>query len=151
MKPYLLIITFCLFSILCGCKREVVKPQTSRTLLGKWSLVKDSSSYIIGADTAAHSTIYWGTADDYFDFRTDGKCYIREDGWLDTMYFKMRNDTSVIFTRSDAYQLSGNGLWTPVPTMPSAIGFFKNDSVKIAYSFLSNPGSFFNRIVFLEK
>ena len=62
-------------------------------LSGKWSLVKDStSSSFIGP--AVNIIEYIGTADDYYDFKDDGKVYIRENGVYSTMAYKMASDTS---------------------------------------------------------
>jgi hypothetical protein len=178
MKLYLVIITLLAFSILYGCKREYATPlvkastkssnsvQTQNSsgsvgistvtvdpahLIGKWSIVKDSTSWCIGADTVIHSKNYWGTSDDYFDFRSDGKCYIKEKSSYDTMTFKMPTDTSVIFGKSNGYQVSNAGVWTPIPTPPSKINPFTDHDAKITYTFLAGPGGTTGRTVYLKK
>ncbi|MDB5023903.1 MAG: hypothetical protein JWP78_1658 [Mucilaginibacter sp.] len=178
MKPYLLIIALLAFSILYGCKPEYVTPLVKASpkssdsassvqnsfgslnisttvdpahLIGKWSLVKDSTSWCIGADTVIHSNNYWGTADDYFDFRSDGKCYIKEKSCYDTMTFKMPTDTSVIFGKSNGYQVSNTGVWTPIPTPPNKINPFTDRDAKITYTSLAGPGGITGRTVYLKK
>ena len=179
MKPYHLIIALLVFSTLYyGCKPEYVNPQVApensepknisqnqdssgpsdtstytvnpAPLLGKWELVKDSTSSQVGGGTTRY-LVYLGTTDDYFDFRSDGKCYINEKGVLDTMLFKMPTDNSVIFGKSNGYQVSSTGVWAPIQTLANSIDPFTDRSATITYSYLKGPGGIFSRTVYLKK
>lgn len=98
MKIHHLFILVMVCVALTRCKNEHVNPAAAtpaaaRLLLGKWSLVKDStSSSFIGP--AVNITEYTGTADDYYDFKADGKVYIKENGVYSTMAYTMATDTS---------------------------------------------------------
>lgn len=176
MKPYLFFITAFAFVVLYGCKREDVNPHSGPVktpnatggtsnnvstggavafidptkLIGKWSLAKDSTfSYI---DTAMiHTKVYIGTADDYFDFRINGKVYISENGVLDSMSFGMPTDTTVVFDKSNGVQISGNGTATSVPTLQNVINPFTSNSARITYVYLVGPGGTFGRTVYLIR
>jgi hypothetical protein len=64
------------------------------TLVAKWQIVNDSMIY---HNTPEGSTTnYRGKPGDYFDFRTDGKLYIKETDTYDTLTYKMLTDTTAI-------------------------------------------------------
>ncbi len=64
-------------------------------LKGKMELVSDSTASIIGAGDA-HIVSYKAVAGNYFDFRTDGKCYTKERNAYDTLSYKVVISTKVI-------------------------------------------------------
>lgn len=69
-----------------GCKSTgVVEPNS---LVTKWTLVRDSTSVSIGSANSITEK-YTGVAGDYFDFRTDGKCYTREGNVYDTLAYQL--------------------------------------------------------------
>jgi hypothetical protein len=95
---------------------------------------------------------YIGTSDDYFDFRADGKCYIRENGTLDTMTFKMPTDNSVIFGKSNGIQISNTGIVTPIQTPPNEIYPLTDHIATINFGRgVITPGGFTERILQLKK
>jgi len=152
MKPHALIIIATLaLSLLYGCKREAVKPASPQSLLGKWSLVKDSSTYptmtpVLGVK------VYVGTGEDYFDFRANGNVYIKENGSYDTMTYKMSTATAVVFGKSGGYEVSPSGVWMAVPTPPNAIDPFTEHGARITYSFYLHPGiGGTSRTLYLKK
>jgi hypothetical protein len=76
--------------LLNACSKSSNKPNdpnppatledSAALLLGKWSLAKDSSTnignyYFLEGNSAYYPMpgIYWGKAEDYFDFKSDGK------------------------------------------------------------------------------
>ena len=87
---HLLLLTFVLIVITACNKTGDVKP--TPTLLGKWSLVSDSVAY---GTTTVYTQSYEGLTGDYFDFRANGKCYIKEGTRYDTLGYSMLNDTTV--------------------------------------------------------
>jgi hypothetical protein len=130
-----------------------VKTIKNALLIGKWTLVNDSTSGTgIGPKFTFYTNNYIGTGDDYFDFRADGNVYIKENGSLDTMTYSMASDTTVIFGKSGGYQVSASGAWMPVPTPPNVINPFTAHSASITYVSGVNPGgSGGSRIVNLKK
>ena len=173
MKAYLLVITLLAFSILYGCKPEEVKPQSSKqsqtatggeitasdtnklatialpaaaptpkAMIAKWSLVSDTSSWCFGADTL-HQKKYTGTPSDYFDFRTDGKCYIREGGVYDTLSYSVRVDNQIIIQK---FGDNVNGYY-----LPNTITQLTDHNFTIATIFLAGPGGWSRRELYLKK
>src|SRR4051812_13895323 len=90
---------------LSRCKNEnvkpvYIKPVATQLLLGKWSLVKDSTySWFPTTDTLAHIKRYSGTTGDYYDFRNDGKCYIKVAGVYDTLAYQITISNEVILQK----------------------------------------------------
>jgi hypothetical protein len=91
MKPLYILAIICLFYLATGCKKDsgMVYPLS---LSGKWTLVKDSVAY--GA-AAIYSQVYNGISGDYFDFRNDGNCYVKEGGHYDTLTYHITSDTTL--------------------------------------------------------
>src|ERR1700710_284704 len=86
MKLTLLAIVLLVFCVLIGCsKSEMIEPAS---LVTKWTLVNDSVSNSIG-NSYPHTKNYAGTAGDYFDFRSDGKCYTKEGNNYDTLAYQI--------------------------------------------------------------
>ena len=173
MKPCLLVINLLAFSTLYGCKHEEVNPQSSRqsqtvtggeitssdsnklatitlpaaaptpkAMIAKWSLVEDTSSWSFGADTL-HQKKYTGTPSDYFDFRTDGKCYTREGGVYDTLTYSVRVDNQIIIQK---FGDNVNGYY-----LPNTITQLTDHNFTIASIFLPGPGGWSRRELYLKK
>jgi len=69
---------------------------TAVTLTGQWKLVKDSVSYSNGlGQSGPSSDVYNGKAADYFEFTSDGKLYIQENGLVDTANYVINTDQSI--------------------------------------------------------
>jgi hypothetical protein len=143
MKPGNLLCLFFIFSAMIACKRTEVNPQTpkaklqtSNLLLGKWSLVKDSTStQFTGSLIDSHQ--YKGNTGDYYDFNTNGKCYISENGALDTIVYKIVSDNGVVF---------GTSGYT------SSVDPLTVHSAKITFALPQGPGMGFNsKAVYLKK
>jgi hypothetical protein len=173
MKAYPLVITLLAFSILYGCKHEEVNPQssgqsqtatggeitssdsnklatitlpaaasTSKAMIAKWSLVKDTSSWCFGSDTL-HQKKYTGMSSDYFDFRTDGKCYTREGGVYDTLTYSVRVDNQIIIQK---FGVNVNGYY-----LPNTIAQFTDHNFTIATISLAGPGGWSRRELYLQR
>jgi len=123
-------------------------PVTTAALLGKWSIAKDSTwSQLIGPPSI---TVYRGTSNDYYDFRSDGKCYKQENGVYDTIAYKVASDTSVIFGNPVAaidYKSGDTVYFQPAPNVISPL---TAHSAKIIFSYAS-PGGPFCQTIFLGK
>lgn len=96
MKTCNLFIAIALFYLMSGCKKGGSSPEGitiyPSNLSGKWNVVKDSLS----AGTAILQQVtYKGASGDYFDFRNDGKCYVKEGTKYDTMAYTITSDTSL--------------------------------------------------------
>ena len=94
-----------LIAFLPACKKtDNLTPQ--QKLLGKWHLQTIlTHDHIAGAD---HTSTYTGTANDYVDFRSDGKVYSNVQGQPDTSFYALTGDTKLeIFSTnySDSYDV----------------------------------------------
>jgi len=67
------------------------------SVLGKWDLVKDST--LSGAGLYASYTIRTGTFDDHWDFRTDGRVYIKEGDFKDTAGYTLYPGNQIAIER----------------------------------------------------
>lgn len=72
-----------------GCSKSGGKT----TILGKWRLVSDSSWQGVGP--RVNLTVNTGTANDYWDFRTDGHVYVQEGAEKDTLAYKVKFFNSI--------------------------------------------------------
>ena len=94
MKFYSLLIALFVFSCLASCKKSGNSGPV--TLVAKWSLVNDSTAYGGALPSPLTKTNYIGVRGDYFDFRADGKLYIKEGAKYDTLAYHMTSGDSVI-------------------------------------------------------
>ncbi len=77
---------------LTSCKKD--STDSNATILGKWNIVTDST--FEGVGTSNHPVNYNGKTSDYFDFRNDGKLYIKEGLKLDTSSYQLASDTTIL-------------------------------------------------------
>lgn len=125
--------------MLAGCsKNEAVTPAA---LAGKWQLLSDDTYQGIGSTN--HLVHYNGQATDYFDFRTDGKLYIKENGLPDTLSYVQMVDTAVIIS-------SFGPLVNGVPA-PSRITTLTLHPATIVSPVLYTPGGMMGRTVILNR
>src|SRR5579872_4131342 len=120
MKPYKLYVTLYIFCFLLGCKKEKISTAPVVTLVAKWNLVTDYTS-----NHLAQTNTYTGIAGDYFDFRANGKCYVKEGNLYDTLSYAIKNDTTITispFAYNNAAYFSGhtNPLTIHAATLTSA-------------------------------
>jgi len=90
MKFYNWVIVLFVFSCQASCKKSGVTGPV--TLIAKWELVNDSAAY---GEAYITKTNYVGVPGDYFDFRADGKVYIKEGAKYDTLTYHMVAPDSV--------------------------------------------------------
>jgi len=107
------------FPLLTGCKKDTNK-NTTPTLVAKWNLVTDYT-----ANHLAQVNTYIGVPGDYFDFRSNGKCYIKEGSQYDTLTYAITSDTTISiqpFAINNAAYYSGksNPLTLHAATITSA-------------------------------
>jgi hypothetical protein len=84
-----LLIAVLIFPLLAGCKKDNNK-NTTPTLIAKWNLVTDYT-----ANHLAQTNTYTSVPGDYFDFRSNGKCYIKEGNQYDTLTYAITSDTTI--------------------------------------------------------
>lgn len=126
-----------LIALLISCKKDTV----SNALVGKWNVLSDST--FEGVAQNNHALDYTGEPGDYFDFRTDGKVYIKESSQLDTLSYTVISSSAVII---QSFGLIANG----VPET-SDITYPTNNSVTITAPVELTPGGEFGRKVMLSK
>ncbi len=173
MKPYTLIIIAGLaFSMLYGCKSEIVKPQSPvittvksdsttvnnttanpvqpppgpeniQALVAKWSLVRDSVYNGMGNFPAARTSAYNGVSGDYFDFRADGKCYTKEGNVYDTLAYSITANHLVVLSK---FGLNVNGSYEP-----NIVPVLTDHNATIQTQFLATPDGFYLRYIYLRK
>lgn len=120
MKPYKLYIALSVFCFLAGCKKDHPGTNPVVTLVARWNPVSDYTS-----NHLAQMNTYVGVPGDYFDFRTDGKCYVKEGSQYDTLSYALKNDTTITispFAFNNAAYFSGhtNPLTIHAATLTSA-------------------------------
>jgi len=102
--------------LLLGCTLYMAcKKDAGPSIKGKWNIVNDSTRITgTGGELIYHNN-YIGAAGDYYDFRDDGKMYMKEGAALDTMQYEVYGNNQVRCTPSpgfaDAYNttlLTGN-------------------------------------------
>ena len=87
---FLTLLLLTLFAVAC-------KKTTIPEVVGKWSIEKDST-YIAEAPpffNAGPGGIYTGVNGDYYDFRPDGKLYIKEGTYSDTLTYNVSSGNQV--------------------------------------------------------
>ncbi len=97
MKFYNLLIALFVFSCLASCKKSGDSGPV--TLVAKWRLLNDSTAYGGPLASPLIKKNYVGVPGDYFDFRADGKLYIKEGAKYDTLAYNTTAGDSVIINR----------------------------------------------------
>jgi hypothetical protein len=92
MKPRQLLTVLFAFCFLTNCKKDRA-PVASPTLVAKWNLVSDYTS-----NHLAQINTHIGVPGEYFDFREDGKCYVKEGSVYDTLSYAIKNDSTITIT-----------------------------------------------------
>lgn len=87
MKLFLtLTLLFATIMEIISCRKDL-----SNSIVGKWSIVKDSS-FVADAPpfyNAGPGSVYTGVEGDYYDFRPDGNLYIKEGTYSDTLIYNL--------------------------------------------------------------
>lgn len=133
----LFIILITLISLeLVSCKKEAAV-----SIMGTWNLVSDAVTSGIGLNVKTYS--YTGVPGDYFDFRTDGKLYIKEGFNSDTLNYTLLPDNKITIS-SFGWVING------VP-VESDIVMLTANHVSIHVPNISNPGGVYERTVSLDR
>jgi len=81
--------------ITTSCKKDdTTATTTTSAIVGKWSLVSDTTKDDVNP---ANAGSYTGVSTDYWDFRADGMAYVREDIYTDTFPYKVLPDNKMLF------------------------------------------------------
>lgn len=92
MKTSGLIVVILFLGLIMSCSKKKSDTVYPLSLSGKWNLAVDSTA--TGAAVIDFSE-YKGVTGDYFDFRTDGKCYVKEGSHYDTLAYNITTDTTL--------------------------------------------------------
>ncbi|HEY4063865.1 MAG TPA: hypothetical protein VGM30_18280 [Puia sp.] len=154
MKPIVLLPAFVVLIMAAGgCRKNqsnmssdnfIADPNNpdTVTLMAKWSLVRDSIGSFVGS-AVDHSQIYYGVATDYWDFRKDGKVYIKEGGFLDTVNYQLIPADTVLFTPLRTLPVNPAGKYI--------VTGMDLHQATIRSSFLPSPGGYFTQLVYLRR
>lgn len=96
MRINTLLSAFTLVCLIAGCGDLKSEKAPPASIAGKWNLVKDSLA--VGTGVSSPET-YTGVAGDYFDFRLDGNCYIKEGSRFDTLTYSITSDSTLNFPK----------------------------------------------------
>ena len=101
-----LAVAILLISLLPSCKKSDSGWQQLTTLQkiqAKWQVqTYYENDHYFGADHIKNST---GTANDYLDFRTDGKLYTSMFGYKDTVAYSLPDDAHLLIGSSSKYEI----------------------------------------------
>jgi hypothetical protein len=120
-----------------SCNKDAIPSNNKISIIKKWNLVSDEQYQGVGVNN--HLVTYTGQAADYFDFRSDGNCYTREDGELDTLQYSLISDTLILIT---SFGLNGTN---------SHISTLSANNAVISSPVLISPGGAFGRKVILTR
>jgi len=129
----LIFISSILFAAILSCRKDnlATKSTTSKSILGTWSLVSDSSSMTNIGSAGGWGQKYLGSSSDQFKFTSDGMMYVKEGSTIDTGVYTLRNDTLQV---SYSYRLQGGLL------IGGSAEWFKITSVNTHSAVLTNGG-----------
>jgi len=82
----------CTLLMLTACNKDGSKIPAP-AVVGTWNLVSDSGFSGIGPNNQPFS--YRGQPGDYFDFRTNGRLYIKEGASADTTDYQLLSDSTL--------------------------------------------------------
>lgn len=97
-------VTLILLAIICIASASCLKDKGSKsskslsasTMLGRWSVVRDSSNtqfWGLWSGKSPDNSVYIGKPGDYFNFTSYGIMYSSIDNMKDTEYYKLSGDT----------------------------------------------------------
>ncbi|HZY38103.1 MAG TPA: hypothetical protein VFE53_15715 [Mucilaginibacter sp.] len=96
MKYIYFMIAICLLLVITACKKTIsggsLAPLTP-SIKANWGIVVDSTTNSLG--NVLVTNVYTGVPGDYFDLRSDGKCYVKEGSVYDTLYYQVLTNTTI--------------------------------------------------------
>jgi hypothetical protein len=95
----LLFVAIASLALFSACKKKDVEKTTAEKVVGVWKI-----SSIVENDFYAgtnHFSTYNGVSGDYYDFRTDGKVYIKEGTYNDVLPYSIISDVKLKFDGLD--------------------------------------------------
>jgi len=129
-----IILSFIIFGIV-SCKKS---GNTNPGIAGNWRILKDSTySSGIGCCGSPASTVFTGTAADYFEFTIGGTLYIKEAAQRDTASYSVNSANQLILSH-DGFTHSFD-----IITRTTSNLTLKNDFI--------TPGGRLIRFVYLQK
>jgi hypothetical protein len=90
-------------AFLNACKKD--NSGSNNQIAGKWNIVKDST--YVGVGVANHLVVYVGQPGDYFDFRTNGNVYTKENVVFDTLSYTVKSDNQIVISK---FGIIANGI-----------------------------------------
>ena len=139
------LVSICLIIVftfqLCSCNKDAVTNNGgTNTIINKWHVVSDAE--FVGVGLGNHLANYTGLPGDYFDFRANGKLYIKEGAVLDTLNYNLISDTLIAIV---SFGIELNGVPTSHLTKLTASDAIINTPVVLT------PGGAFGRNVILNR
>jgi hypothetical protein len=130
--------TFIVLFLMYCKKNSVSTNDINATILGKWDILNDSA--FIDAGINNHQESYIGQTGDYFDFRTDGFVYTKEDTDLDTLNYSLTSDTTIIIA---SFGIISNG----VPEVSHIINLTAHSATISAPTAITPDGEFGRKVI----
>lgn len=88
-----------------SCSKDDDSPGTTELLQHNWGL--DSITLRNHTATTDNTLVYYGLAQDYFDFRTDNKLYSQTNGTKDTSTYTLLNSNTLVLIHKDGSRDTG--------------------------------------------
>lgn len=101
MKKLLLLFVTCM-ALFASCKKKDVEKTTAEKVLGKWGVTSTVTNDFYNG--TSHISTQNGIATDYVEFRTDGKAYLLDGTYRDTINYSINADNKIIFD-GDIYDI----------------------------------------------
>jgi|SRR6185312_5162630 hypothetical protein len=139
MKNLILIIITCYIAGgLISCKKSSANP--TGEIAGKWNIKVDSTASGVGPVQSMN--VYVGSSDDYFDFRSDNKLYIKEGATLQTFDYKQVAGNKITISMPGSADIYQNCFIDAITPNSATINFFPK---------LINPGGNTTKVVYLTR
>ncbi len=106
MKRVIILLGFLSVLAVFSCKKDQVKEKTTlEKVQAKWELENITLHLREPSEPIDTTVVYTGTANDYFDFRTDGKVYSSIDGEEDISTYGLSGDSSIILENFGTHKI----------------------------------------------
>ncbi len=95
-----LAITSCIFLQYCKKSNEAETKTTLQKIQAKWKIASIKDTTIIEGIAPIYDE-YYGSVEDYVDFRIDNKVYLLYNGEKDTLSYKVLGEDKIVFNNED--------------------------------------------------